>query len=55
MKPVLHQISRTMETLLADYDVLSKRINTYLQWVEENFDPGYRLEEPALTDMEISF
>jgi four helix bundle protein len=27
-------------TLRNDYDVLSKKINKYIQWVEKNFDPN---------------
>jgi four helix bundle protein len=31
--------------LMKEYDTLSRRINKYIQWVEDNFDPGYRPEE----------
>jgi len=37
-----------IERLRADYDVLSKRINKYIQWVENNFNPGYNVKEPEL-------
>jgi four helix bundle protein len=32
--------------LISDYDILSKRINKFIQWVEENFDPGFSVHEP---------
>lgn len=37
-----------IDTLLADYETLSKRINKYLRWVEDSFDAGYKAEEPEL-------
>lgn len=36
-----------LEHLKAEYDVLSKRINKYIQWGECNFDPGYHVREPG--------
>jgi len=34
------------DTLMKEYDTLSRRINKYIQWVEDNFDPRYRAAEP---------
>ncbi|MEX2233835.1 MAG: four helix bundle protein [Cyclobacteriaceae bacterium] len=36
-----------MDSLKIDYNTLSKRINKYIQWVEESFDPGYKVQEPG--------
>ena len=31
---------RDGDTLMKEYDTLSRRINKCIQWVEDNFDPG---------------
>ncbi|MEX1241730.1 MAG: four helix bundle protein [Cyclobacteriaceae bacterium] len=36
------------ENLRIEYDILSKRINKYTQWVEDNFHPGYNVKEPEV-------
>jgi four helix bundle protein len=47
--------SLKINTLKADYDTLSKRINKFIQWVEESFNPDYSVREPDLLDIESSF
>lgn len=42
-------------SLIDEYVVLSKRINNYIQWVEENFDSGYIVREPDLMEIERDF
>jgi four helix bundle protein len=44
-----------MKRLIDEYDVLSKRINKYTQWVEDSFDPGFAVHEPDLKDIELNF
>lgn len=44
-----------MNMLIHEYDVLSKRINKYTQWVEDDFDPGYNVKEPHLNEIEPNF
>ncbi len=31
-----------MARIISDYDTLSRRINKYIPWVENHFDPGYK-------------
>jgi len=38
--------TRKIDSLKNDYNILSKRINKYIQWVEESFDPSYTVQEP---------
>lgn len=44
-----------MTELISEYDVLSKRINKYTQWVENSFDPDFTVHEPNLNDIELNF
>src|SRR5690349_21931137 len=44
-----------MKELISEYDTLSKRINKYTQWVEENFDPTFTVHEPDIDDVEFTF
>ena len=46
---------KKIDKLKSDYDVLSKRINKYLQWVEDHFNPEYQVREPDLADIERNF
>lgn len=43
-----------METLKKDYDTLSRRINKYIQWVEDNFNPAY-VNEPEVPFPDAEF
>lgn len=43
-----------MATLKRDYDILSKRINKYIQWVEDNFNPAY-VNEPEVLFPDAEF
>lgn len=42
-----------MARLISEYDVLSRRINRYIQWVEDNFDPG-RAHRGDVTDVALN-
>jgi len=39
-----------IDKLRSDYDTLSKRINKFIQWVDENFNPDYNVREPDLLE-----
>ena len=41
--------------VISQYNILSKRINKYIQWVEDNFDPDFRVQEPDLNDIKSDF
>src|SRR5688500_10166260 len=43
------------EDLRIQYDILSKKINKFIQWVEENFEPGYSVKEPEVPFPDDSF
>lgn len=43
------------ESLRIEYNILSKKINKYIQWVEDNFDPGYNVKEPEVPFPEDDF
>jgi four helix bundle protein len=38
------------KALIEEYRILSRRINKYTQWVEDNFDPGHGAREPDPND-----
>jgi four helix bundle protein len=40
--------------LKKDYDILSRRINKYIQWVEDNFNPAY-VAEPEVPFPDVDF
>ena len=37
-----------LKEMRTEYDVLSKRINKFIHWVEESFDSNYTAKEPEL-------
>jgi len=41
-----------VSSLIGAYNTLSRRINKYIQWVEESFAPGNRMEEPQADEPE---